>query len=492
MSKEQSSYRQIFKATSLFGGVQVFNIIISIIRSKIVAILLGPAGMGIFGLFTTTINLIGGITNFGLSNSAIRNIAAANDSNDYSRIAKVVSVVKKLVWLTGLLGSLVTLVLAPWLSSATFGNTQYSSAFYWLAISLLFNQLTVGQNVLLQGMRKLTYLAKANMLGSLLSLVVSIPLYYLYKLNGIVPAMVLTSICSMFISWYYSRNIKLETVTPTRKETIVEAKDMLRMGFLLSVSGFITLGESYLIRIYINNTGSLDDVGFYNAGFAIIGTYVGMVFTAMGTDYYPRLSMVAKDNEKAKELINQQAEIAILLLAPILCVFLIFINWAVMILYSHQFTPVSELIHWAALGMYFKAASWAIGFVFLAKGNGKLFFWSEVAALSYLFLFNVIGYKFWRLEGLGMSFLAAYLVCYFQVFYIAKIKYNFSFHRQFYKIFIIQLTLGLSSFCISRYLPLPWNYIIGTLFIALSAGYSIWEMDKRLDFRSILMKMKSR
>ena len=62
MSEEKASYRSIMKATSLFGGVQVFNILISIIRSKFVAILLGPAGLGIVGLLQSTIGLVTSLT----------------------------------------------------------------------------------------------------------------------------------------------------------------------------------------------------------------------------------------------------------------------------------------------------------------------------------------------------------------------------------------------------------------------------------------------
>ncbi len=103
---------------------------------------------------------------------------------------------------------------------------------------------------------------------------------------------------------------------------------MLIMGFLLSVSGLMTTGTAYILRVFISNTGGVDQVGLYSAGFAIINTYVGMVFTAMGTDYYPRLSAVAGDNTKATQTINQQAEITLLILAPILVVFMVFINWA--------------------------------------------------------------------------------------------------------------------------------------------------------------------
>jgi len=92
---------------------------------------------------------------------------------------------------------------------------------------------------------------------------------------------------------------------------------MLKMGFMLSLSGLISTAASYIVRVFISNTGGVADVGLYSAGFAIISTYVGLVFTAMGTDYYPRLSVVAHDNVEARLLINQQAEVAILILAPI-------------------------------------------------------------------------------------------------------------------------------------------------------------------------------
>src|ERR1035437_466773 len=166
MSEEQSSYRQIMKATSIFGGVQVFSIIISVIRSKFVAVLLGPAGMGIYGLLTSTTGLIDKFTNLGLSTSAIRNIAAANTSDDSKRVGTVISVLRRLVWITGIVGTLFTLIFAPWLSELTFGNKEYTFAFIWIAITLLLTQISAGQLLILQGMRKLHYLAKANVAGS--------------------------------------------------------------------------------------------------------------------------------------------------------------------------------------------------------------------------------------------------------------------------------------------------------------------------------------
>jgi len=490
MSDSRSSYRQIFRATSLFGGVQVFNIIIAIIRSKIVAVLLGPTGMGISGLFTSTTSLVGSLTNFGLGTSAIRNISEARETNDKGRISKVITVLRRLVWITGFLGLLLTFILAPTLSKLTFGTENNTIAFRWLSITLLFNQLTSGQNVLLQGMRQLKFLAQANLIGSIAGLLISVPLYYFYRIDGIVPALIISSFASLIVAWSFSRRIRTVPTKVSKRETLSEGKSMLTMGFMLSLSGLITTAASYIIRAYISNTGSLDDVGLYNAGFAIIGSYVGLVFTAMSTDYYPRLSGIAKDNAKAKELMNQQAEIALLIIGPILCIFLIFANWVVILLYSTKFIPINRMIQWSALGMYFKAASWSIAFIFLAKGAANLFFWSEFIANMYILLLNMAGYHFFRLNGLGISFMLGYFLYLIQVYIITKKKYDFSFNRLFLKLFFIQFLLGLGCFFVIFFVPTPWEYLVGTAFIGISIYHSLKELNKRLDIKGAIVNIK--
>lgn len=487
---EQRSYRQIMKATSIFGGVQVIQILVQIVRSKAVAILLGPAGMGINSLLSSTLGLVQSLTNFGLQTSAVKNVAEANGTGDVTRVAVIITVLRRWVWITGLLGTILTLILSPWLSKITFGNREYTLAFIWISVSLLFNQLSSGQLVILQGLRKIRYLANANLTGAFLGLFVSIPMYYLWGVDGIVPAIIAMSLVNMLRTWYFARKIKLEKVEVTRKTTLVEGKQMLIMGFLLSMSGLMTTGAAYILRIFISNTGGVDQVGLYSAGFAIINTYVGMVFTAMGTDYYPRLSAVAGDDTKATQTINQQAEITLLILAPILVVFMVFINWAVILLYSTQFTGVNGMIQWAALGMYFKAASWSIAFILLAKGASKLFFWNELITNIYLLGFNILGYKYGGLDGLGISFLAAYFVYLVQVFFLSRIKYNFSLGKNFIKIFTIQVVLGVLGLLIVKYTNKPVSYILGSMVILVSGLYSLWELNKRLDLKNLLKRFR--
>jgi len=488
MSGQQSTYRQIMKATSLFGGVQVFQIIIQIIRSKFVAVLLGPTGMGIAGLLTSTLGLISSLTNLGLGTSGVKDTAEAHATDNETRIATVTIVLRRLVWATGTLGTVIALVLSPLLSQLTFGNRENTLAFIWISITILFNQLTSGQLVILQGMRKLQYLAQANLYGSVLGLVVTVPLYYKLGIDGIVPGIIITSIISLLMSWFFSKKIAIRPIKVSKIRTIAVSRNMLTMGFMISLSGFITLGASYLVQIFINRKGSTADVGLYNAGFVIINTYVGLIFTAMGTDYYPRLSSVAHSNQLCKQSINQQAEIATLILAPILLVFMVFINWAIILLYSTKFIAVNTMIHWAALGMFFKTASWSIAFIFLAKGTSKLYFWNELSANTYVLILNISGYYYLGLTGLGISFMLGYILYFIQVFIIAKSKFEFTFDTAFLKIFGFQFALAFSCFLAVKFLIQPYPYIFGVILILISGFHSFKELDKRIGVLEFLKR----
>ena len=260
---------------------------------------------------------------------------------------------------------------------------------------------------------------------------------------------------------------------------------MMVMGFMISLSGLISIAVAYLLRIFINRTGNTADVGLYNAGFAIINTYVGMIFTAMGTDYYPRLSAVANSNELCSRNVNQQSEIALLILAPVLIGFLVFIHWAIILLYSTQFLDITGMIYWASLGIFFKAVSWAIAFVFLAKGASRLFFWNELAGNTYTLGFSLLGYHL-EINGTGHCIMVVYMIYMVQVYIIAKMKYQFSFTTSFIKIFAIQLTLALISFAVVNLIEKPLAYLIGTALIGFSCWYSYVELESRIGLREIV------
>lgn len=483
---DSTSYRSIFKATSLFGGVQVYQILVGIIKSKFIAVLLGPGGMGIQGLYQSTLDVIKSLTAFGLEQSAVRDISEADGSRDSIRIGRVVSTVRRLVWITGTLGLLVALILSPLLSMWTFGNNDYTWGFVILSSTLLLNQICSGQKVLLQGTRHLKDLAKASAIGSTIGLIVSVPLYYWIGVKGIVPTMVLTSVTALLLSWYFSNKVPVERVEVTTKEAILNGASMIKMGIAMSISSILVTVSAYVLRWFIRQQGGVDEVGLFSAGILITNTYVGMVFTAMSTDYYPRLSAVNKDNDKCKLVINQQGEIALLLIAPIIVSCIVFMPYIIRLIYSQDFLAANGFIMFAVAGMIFKASSFVISYVFLAKAESRLFVINEVASNVYTLALFVLGYYLGGLRGLGIAYLIGYFVYFIQVYLIAHSRYQFQFAGSFLRIFGVQIVFVVLSLLIVLLMRGHWMYISECIVLSVCVLFSLKELDKRIHIKDFI------
>lgn len=486
MSHQKSEYKEILKSTSIFGGVQIIQILVQIVRSKLIAYLMGPSGIGVFGLLNNIIGLITGITGFGLVSSAIKDIAQANESGNEVRVSTISYIVNRFFFLTAILGGLITIIFSSSISQIIFGNEDFRLSIIWLSISVFFTQISSGQIVLIQGMRKLKNLAFANLIGSVVGLIISIPVYFIYGINGIIPSLVLASIITFLVSWFYYNKLKIKPMRIPLKDIFFEGKNMASLGFVINFTTLMALGFTFLIRVYINKNGSVEDVGLYSAGFSIIISYLGVIFSAMGTDYFPRLASVALNNERAFEVIGKQSIVTILILSPLLITFFVFINWVILLLYSNSFTQIIDMMLWAGLGMFFKACTWPMGFLFVAKGENRVYFWNEFTSNIYILTLSIIGYELLGLKGLGIAYGVSYLITFIQVVFIMKFKYEFLYNKETSRILFYQFILTFFSFISVIFLTGVYYYLVGVILICITILFSYVELEKRLGVRNLL------
>ena len=487
MIEAKSSYRQVFKATSIFGGVQVFTILIGIIRTKIVAVLLGASGYGFMSLLNAPVGFINNLTGLGIDYSAIRDISAANETGDQVRVSTTLRTFRRWVWFTGLLGMFTVLILSPRLSLWSFGNREYTWAFVLLSITLLIGSISRGQSAVLRGMRRIKDTAKVGIWGSALGLLTSIPLYYYWGMKGIVPAIIISACTGLFLSWYFSRRVKTVPVEVSYGESFRQGKQMVKLGLMMTLTGLIGSGVSYFVIVFIGNVGGVSEVGLYNAGWTITNHYVGLVFAAMAADYYPRLAGIQHDNFKIKEAVNQQAEIAILIIAPIMLFYLTTLPLLVPLFYTQQFLDIIPFTQWVVLGMLFKAATWAMGFIILAKGDTLLFFLVEAISNVLLLACNIGGYYLFGLQGIGIGFVVLYLLCFFPILTICRLKYGVVFSDIFFKMFIIQLCFCTIAFLVAYFFKYPAGYVSGGALLIVSSLYSYKELNNRIGIKEMIL-----
>ena len=368
----------------IFGGAQVISILCAIIRTKLVAVWIGPTGVGLFGLFNNTIEMLSTATSLGIRNSSVRDMAIARQSGKAELVSTTIAVVKKWAWFTSIGGAVLTIALAPLLSRITFGTESHTWEFVLLSVVLMFNGLTGGEQAILQGNSALKRLAHASVWGVVGGLVISIPMFYFWREASIVPSIVA-----------YSAMVLL----------------------------------FYIFSVYLNYTSGTKEVGFYQAGFTLINKYVGLIFTAIGMEYYPRLSGIHHSRMRIRAFVSQEMNIAMLVLLPVVSLFLVMREWIVSLLYSSEFYVIIPFISFAIIGTIFRAYSWCLAFVILAKGDGKTYLLTELLSTVSGFALNVLFYRYWGLTGIGISF----VIWYFLYCIIVGIpyfkKYGFSITR---------------------------------------------------------------
>lgn len=493
MTEDRNSYKNILKSISLFGGVKIFQILIGIIKNKVIAILLGPNGMGIAGLISSSTEMVAALTGCGLHTSAVRDVAQAHDSKDEKRIGATITVLRKLVWLTGLLGMAVVFLMAPMLSVWAFGGKDYTIAFRVVSVIMLFNQINIGQTVLLQGTFHYKYMAKSALFGNVLGLVITLPLYYLFGIKAIVPAIIISSLIALSLSWYYSSKISFCKVKFSIKEWWIKGRGMISLGIVIALTGLAGVGQAYGLRIFISNIGGVADVGLYVAGFAISSTYVNLILSSMSSDYAPRLSVVANNNILLTSTINKQANLLLVILTPLVLIFIVFVKLLIILLYSTQFVEIVSMTEWVMLGMFFRTISWTISFSFIARGESRIFFLNELLATIYMLVFYVLGYKVYGFEGMGIAFFVSYICYSLQMFIIAKLKFQFYFEREFLKNMIVQILFCVLLFTLLKIIGYSsYRYILGVFFIVVSVYFCYKKLNKMIDLKSMIHQFKNK
>jgi PST family polysaccharide transporter len=475
-----SSHRQIFKSTALIGGTQFINMAIGIARTKALAMLLGPAGMGLAGLYITATALIGSVAGLGINTSGVRQIAEAAATHDETRIARTIITLRRISLISGLLGMALVLVFSRWLSLSTFGDDKHVMGIALMSLTLLFGGIAAGQSALLQGLRQLRALAASQIVGTLFGAVVSVALVWWLREEGIVPFLVVISAFGILLSWWYARKVKVPSVRVTWKETGKESRNLLAMGLAFTTAALIASGTAYLTRVLVKQQLGMEAVGIYSASWTLSSYYVGFVLTAMGADFLPRLTAAISDHATMNRLVNEQTEMGVLIALPGVLATLTLAPWVMKVFYSDAFVLGADVVRWQILGVFLRVVSWPLGFVLIAKGKSLLYILTELLSGVVTVGLIVLCTKLWKLEGVGVSFALLYVFYTLLLVMVGWRLTRFHWSATALKILIPAcLTIG-GIFCCVRFLPTQWSIGIGLVSTLIAGLASLWVLQKLL------------
>lgn len=474
------SYRDILRSTALIGGSTVISMAFSLIRMKTLALLLGPAGVGLVALFSSIADVAVALAGMGVNQSGVRQIAQAEGTGERQRIARTMRVLTRLSLALGLGGGIGLAVLAMPASLLTFGITEYTLAVAALGLLVLLRILTGGQTALLQGARRVGDLARLNIAGAMVSVVVTVPLVFIWREPAIVPALILTAVAVWMIAQWFVRRALVVDDGADKAKVGGEVRELLRLGFAFMVSGLLTMGAAYVIRILVLHAAGVDAAGLYQAGWTLAGLYVGVVLQAMGTDFYPRLTAVVHDNAEVARLVNEQTQVSVLLAGPGLLVTITFAPLVLVGFYSTEFAAATDLLRWLCVGMMLRVISWPMGYIIVAKGWQRIFMAIEIGATAIHVGLAALLLPRFGVEGAGMAFAGLYACHGVAVYLIARRLCGFRLSADNVRLIAVAMGATGAAFAAFFVLPFWWALAVGMLVSAGTGLYSLHRLGRIL------------
>ncbi len=414
---------RILRSLSIFGSIEVISLLCSVIRTKLVAVWLGAAGVGIISLYNATLDMLRSIMMLSTRQSSVREIASASPDDRPA----VCYITNKLGIYIGVISAIITAALSPLLSRFTFGSTDYAWGFAFLSLTMFATSMMETRRGILQGLDMLKPLATSALYGAVVSTVIAIPLLYYFRLDAIVPVLATYYLITMAFTLLVK--VPLPKIAPPQAEQRRMIKKVIQLGSYLTVATATTYVASYILRVYFNSIESLEMVGCYQAGFTILNSYVGIVFTAISMEYYPRLSALVKHKFRTRTIMAHEVSIATWILMPIVVIFICADELIVRILYAPNFLEILPYISVAIIGTIMRGVSWCQAYVIIAKGDGKTYVVVEFISVFTMLALSIIGWHLWGYAGLGVAYIVQFVVYTLATDYVCRRRYGLAMPR---------------------------------------------------------------
>jgi antigen flippase len=398
------SYRKIFKSSALLGGARVINMVVGMARVKAMALLLGTVGVGVFSIYEQIVYTLSAISSLGIGSSGVREVALAAGSGDRVRLAQTAKIVRRVVVVLGLTGTVAMIALAWPISRFTFKDGSHRMAIICLAASVAMTVIGAGLAGIVQGLGRMGDLARQSVMGGVIGAVAGLALIAIFREHGIVPALLSVSGGTLFAAWWYDRKVGLPPCAVTWGDTMRHVRPLVTLGLAMMNASVVASLVGLAAQALVSRQLGAAAVGIYACAFNLSGKFVSLVIIPMWSDFFPRASAVSHDHAALNQAVNEQTEIALFLAAPGLLATIVFGPWIIRLFYSHAFDDAAILLRWFSLGCLAGVMGGPMKMVQVAMGRSLLCLITETFCSALYVAVIYFALKLWGLPGSAIAY----------------------------------------------------------------------------------------
>lgn len=409
------------KSTFLWTSVHTaIKIVSGIIMNKIIAIYLGPAGLALIGQFQNFSQIVINIAS-GSFHTGITKYTAEYHASEVKR-QKLWSNAFLISFLLSLVSFITILLFNDFFTKKIFFNAHYHIVLIIFAFSIPFYVLNLLYISIVNGFQNIKLYTKINILMSLATLMVTVSLTWLYKMEGALYSLIISQLLIFIITFYYIQKeypfhfFRFKELLHDKDVKII--KKLLAYGSVSFASGVFMSLMLLAVRYIIVDNFSLDYAGYWEALWKISTYFLMISMLPMSIYYIPKFSSM-HDHSSIKILLLEAYKIFIplQLLAGILIY--IFRDQFILLLFSKDFLFISSVLIFMLLGDIFRISGYIIGNLFYAKALMKRFLLLDLLYNSLLTGLVYIFIQHYGFSGVGYAYLVAnlFVLNYFVYFY---------------------------------------------------------------------------
>lgn len=413
--------KDIVKVSSWTGVSSVIRIASQFISAKVLAVLVGPAGVATLGQLSNAMGISMAIATGAMTVGVTKYIASFH--NDAQEQDKVIRTASSIIGLCALLVSLTCLVGAPLFSNLLFGKQAYTGVIRLLGLTISLYAFHTLWVAILNGYNDFKKIVVINIITSVAGLLLTVGLVYFFNITGAMTAFVLGQTLICVVTWLFIRKEQWYKVRLGMTIHKAIARKLFAFTLMTVVATLITPIVQLIIRAMITRRFSLNDAGIWEGMNRISANYLLLITSTISVYYLPKLAALTNARQIRHEIATTCKMVLPALLAMNLVMFLLR-HQIIRVLFSPDFLPMSELFPYQLAGDFLRISGWLVGYLMWAKGYAKEMIITEIAFGLFLAGFTYFCTDYFGFKGCAIAYCLSYALYFILVSWLMARRYK--------------------------------------------------------------------
>ncbi|MGE6991998.1 oligosaccharide flippase family protein [Pseudomonas sp. NPDC047961] len=457
---------------------QFFGLLFGAIAIKLLAVITGPAGVGLYSVLRQLQQMLSSMASIGGQNPVVQGLSSqVGPAREEFFISTLYLFIAMSLVMCGVVLMGADLIAALALA----GN--HASAVRWLVIPITLGTLLFFLRGVLTADMQYGAVALINMLAGLGAAVAALPaglafsrgypdMLVLAVGGGIMPALGVAFIHVRRLGYLVS----LSALAPGSIGWGA-ARRFLSVALPSLLSLMFTLGCVLVVRARVVHLYGLEGAGQFDAAWSISAMYLALFLASLQSYLLPELSKLTK-GVALQSALSRAFHFALMLSLPLIVCLVVFKPLVISLLFSKEFVPALDVLRWVLLGDFVRVLGWIMSTTLIARADMKGFALAE-ALWSVIFVSLA-----WVLLPLGIEWVGvAYLVGYIAYLCLLSLRLWHVHGARLEARRVGQWLVGLSIvavaswLCWDEYQALSWTVIM--IVPAVFFSFYIMQSDER-------------